>query len=166
VNAPRRISVAAALSTLLCGAVHATGVGDTVPDFSRRDLAGRVLHLSDYRGKLVLLNFWASWCGPCLQEMPKFSAWQQHYGAQGLQVIGVSMDDDAAPVNQLLARHPVSYPIIIGDARLGETFGGVLGLPESYLIDPQGRIIARFQGEPSLAKLEAQIRAQLSRLDH
>lgn len=162
-NAPLRLPAAAALSTLLCGMVHAASVGDVAPDFSRRDLAGHVLHLGDYRGKLVLLNFWASWCSPCLQEMPAFSAWQQHYGAQGLQVIGVSMDDEAAPVRRLLTGHPVSYPIIMGDARLGEAFGGVLGLPQSYLIDSQGRIIARFQGEASLASMEAQIKAQLSR---
>lgn len=139
-------------------------VGDTAPDFTRLDFVGHTFHLAAYRGKLVLLNFWASWCSPCLQEMPRFSAWQQQYGAQGLQVIGVSMDDGAAPAKALLARRPVSYPIILGDAKLGEAFGGILGLPLTYLIDPQGRIISRYQGESDLDALEAQIKTGLAHL--
>ncbi len=159
---PARPAALAAL-LLLCGAATAMNVGDAAPDFSRPDLAGRPLQLADYRGKLVLLNFWASWCAPCLEEMPRFSRWQRQYGARGLQVIGVSMDDDAAAVRQHLARHPVAYPAIIGDAKLGAAFGGVMGLPLTYLIDRQGRIAARYQGENDLAAIEAQIRALLAR---
>ena len=160
---PPRPAALAALSLLLCGAATAMNVGDAAPDFSRPDLAGRPLQLADYRGKLVLLNFWASWCAPCLEEMPRFSHWQRQYGARGLQVIGVSMDDDAAAVRQHLARHPVAYPAIIGDAKLGAAFGGVMGLPLTYLIDRQGRIAARYQGESDLAAMEAQIKALLER---
>ncbi len=158
-----RPAALAALSLLLCGAATAMNVGDAAPDFSRPDLAGRPLQLADYRGKLVLLNFWASWCAPCLEEMPRFSHWQRQYGARGLQVIGVSMDDDAAAVRRHLARHPVAYPAIIGDAKLGAAFGGVMGLPLTYLIDHQGRIAARYQGESDLAAMEAQIKALLER---
>ena len=160
---PPRPAALAALLLLLCGAATAMNVGDAAPDFSRPDLAGRPLQLADYRGKVVLLNFWASWCAPCLEEMPRFSHWQRQYGARGLQVIGVSMDDDAAAVRQHLARHPVAYPAIIGDAKLGAAFGGVMGLPLTYLIDRQGRIAARYQGESDLAAMEAQIKALLER---
>jgi thiol-disulfide isomerase/thioredoxin len=132
------------------------------PDFSRNNLAGTPVHLIDYRGKLVLLNFWASWCGPCREEMPRFSQWQRTYGAKGLQVIGVAMDDDAGSARQFLRQYPVSYPIIVGDAKLGESFGGILGLPTSYLIDARGRIVARYRGEISLEKMELQIQTLLS----
>ena len=133
------------------------------PDFTRSDLAGRQVHLADYRGKLVLLNFWATWCAPCRKEMPLFSEWQRDYRAQGLQIIGISMDDDIASVKQLLAQRPVRYPIVMGDARLGERFGGVLGLPLSFLIDAQGRIVARYQGEGDLADMEAKLKQLLPR---
>ena len=151
----------AAILMLLCGATTAVKVGDVAPDFARADLAGRQVHLADYRGKLVLLNFWATWCAPCRKEMPLFSKWQRDYGARGLQIVGVSMDDDITSVKQLLVQRPVQYLIVMGDAKLGEQFGGVLGLPLSFLIDAQGRIVARYQGESDLAVMEAKLKELL-----
>ena len=112
--------------------------GQPAPDFTRTDLSGSTLSLGRYRGKIVLLNFWATWCAPCLAEIPKFSLWQQTYGPEGLQVLGVSMDDDSAPVKRTLRKYGIVYPVVMGDAPLGELYGGVLGLPQSYLIDASG----------------------------
>jgi thiol-disulfide isomerase/thioredoxin len=139
----------------------ATDIGDSAPSFSRANLAGKQVKLTEYRGKLVLLNFWATWCGPCRKEMPLFSKWQQDYGAKGLQIIGLSMDDEAATVKEFLTQRPVTYPILMGDAKLGEEFGGVLGLPLSFLIDAQGRVVAKYQGEADLSKMEAKIKELL-----
>jgi cytochrome c biogenesis protein CcmG, thiol:disulfide interchange protein DsbE len=161
-----RGAVFTACFALLNGPSFATNPIETAPDFSRNDLAGHLVHLVDYRGKVVLLNFWASWCGPCREEMPGFSQWQHEYGAKGLQVIGVAMDDDAESAQKFLKQYPVSYPIVMGDAKLGESFGGVLGLPTSYLIDVRGRIVARYQGESNLKEMKAQIQALLSHMTH
>ncbi|HTE39801.1 MAG TPA: TlpA disulfide reductase family protein [Steroidobacteraceae bacterium] len=156
-----RILIAALLS-LLCGVSSAMKVGDVAPDFTRADLQGKQVRLADQRGKVVLLNFWATWCAPCREEMPVFSKWQKDLQAKGLKVIGVSMDDDATEVKRFLTQYPVSYPIVMGDAKFAEQFGGVLGLPLSYLIDAQGLVIARFQGEADLPKMEARVKELLS----
>jgi thiol-disulfide isomerase/thioredoxin len=158
----RRRWIAACLACLLPGAAAwALGPGDVAPDFAISDLGGKPLRLAEFRGKVVLVNFWASWCGPCLEEMPRLSDWQRKYGAAGLQVIGISMDDDAAPVVRLLAKHPVEYPIGLGDAPLGARYGGILGLPQSFLIDRQGVVLARYKSDVDLSKLELAITSKL-----
>ncbi len=132
------------------------------PDFTRQDLHGRALHLKAFRGKVVLLNFWATWCAPCQVEMPVFSAWQRQFGPQGFAIVGISMDDDSAAARQLVERLKLDYPIAMGDARLGLRYGGVLGLPLSFLIDRNGVVRARFQGETDLKAMESQLRALLA----
>lgn len=158
------LALAALSSSIPQRASRATDLTSSMaPDFNRVDLAGDPLRLSGYRGKLVLLNFWATWCGPCLTEIPRFVQWQAAYGSAGLQIVGVSMDDNAAPVRRAYEKYHLNYPVVMGDAQLGQTFGGVLGLPLSYLIDPEGRIVGRYQGEPKLAALESRIKALLPR---
>jgi peroxiredoxin len=133
-------------------------VGKKAPAFARTDLNGARLDLKSYRGKLILLNFWATWCAPCQIEMPVFAAWQRQYGPQGLQVIGISMDDSPAPVRRLVQKLQLNYPIAMGDAPLGERYGGVLGLPLTYLIDSNGVVRAQFQGETDPKTIEKQLK--------
>lgn len=154
----------AALSIASTPSFAGDGTLRVAPDFTRTDLTGKALSLKSYRGKLVLLNFWATWCGPCLTEIPTFATWQNTYGAAGLQIVGVSMDDDSAPVKRAYEKYHLNYPVAMGDARLGESFGGVLGLPLSYLIDADGRIVDRYQGELDLPQLESKIKSFLTRL--
>jgi thiol-disulfide isomerase/thioredoxin len=137
-------------------------VNSQAPEFARMDLNGKRLDLRGFRGKVVLLNFWATWCAPCQVEMPVFAAWQRQYGPQGLQVVGISMDDSPAPVRGLVARLKLNYPVAMGDAALGERYGGVLGLPLTYLIDRDGKVRARFQGETDLKTIEKQLKLLLS----
>lgn len=136
-------------------------VNKRAPEIARTDLKGAHVDLRSLRGKVVLLNFWATWCAPCQLEIPEFSKWQQQYGAQGFQVVGISMDDEAAPVRKLLAKLKPTYPVAMGDAKLGEQYGGVMGLPLSYLIDRNGVVRARFQGETDLKTIEKQLNAML-----
>jgi len=137
-------------------------VNKKAPTFARRDLSGKSVHLRSFRGKVVLLNFWATWCAPCQLEMPVFSRWQQQYGPQGLQVVGISMDDEAPPVRKLVKELKLDYPVVMGDARLGERYGGVLGLPLTYLIDRNGVVRAQFQGETEMGTLEKQLKLILA----
>ena len=132
------------------------------PEFLRRDLSGRTVDLARLRGKVVLLNFWATWCAPCETEMPVFSRWQREYGTRGLQVIGISMDDNETPVKRLVARLKPEYPIAMGDAKLGQRYGGVLGLPLTYLIDRMGVVRARFQGSADLKAMENRMKEMLA----
>src|SRR6476659_2967990 len=94
------------------------------PDFTLQSLDDKTVHLSDFRGKAVLLNFWATWCQPCKIEMPWFEELQKQYGPQGLQIIGVAMDDASREDIAKFAKDVgVSYPILIGKEALGDTYG-------------------------------------------
>jgi cytochrome c biogenesis protein CcmG, thiol:disulfide interchange protein DsbE len=128
------------------------------PDFSLTDLSGRHLRLSDYRGKVVVLDFWATWCDPCKQEIPHFIALQDKYGSQGLQVLGVSMDDDEPPVRQFQQQFKMNYPVALGNPKLADQYGGILGLPITFVIDRNGQLTARHVGatEPSVIEAEVQ----------
>lgn len=132
------------------------------PAFVLQDLRGQPLSLVRLRGKVVLLNFWASWCGPCLTEMPEFMQWQRQFAAQGLQVVGISMDDDSAAARKMADKLKVDYPIAMGDVRLGQRYGGVLGLPLSFLVDRKGEVRAVYQGISNLPAIEKQVRALLA----
>jgi cytochrome c biogenesis protein CcmG/thiol:disulfide interchange protein DsbE len=132
-------------------------VGDSAPEFSRTDIGHRKIDLKAYRGKVVLLNFWATWCAPCQAEIPTFVAWQKMYGPRGLQVIGVSMDDDPTLVRSLYGKLKLNYPIVMGDERLGELYGGILGLPMTFLIDRHGNVRAKYQGDATMKVIQLQM---------
>lgn len=153
---------------LVPAALHAAPAPDALlhkpaPAFVRQDLAGKPVDLKAYRGKVVLLNFWATWCGPCQLEMPRFTSWQKQYGSRGLQILGVSMDDEPGVVRKNVSKLQVNYPVVMGDERLGNQYGGILGLPVTFLIDRNGQVIARFAGEADLNAMEDQIKRLLDR---
>jgi cytochrome c biogenesis protein CcmG/thiol:disulfide interchange protein DsbE len=163
---------ALALAFLISASAYAIGqpgkpagnslLNKSAPEITRKDLSGSALALRNYRGKVVLLNFWATWCAPCQLEMPIFAKWQNQYGPAGLQIIGISMDDDSQPARKLVSKLKLNYPVAMGDVRLGERYGGVLGLPLTYLIDRRGVVRARFQGETELKTIERRMKLMLS----
>ncbi len=110
------------------------------PGFTLTDSNGNKVQLADYRGKAVLLNFWATWCGPCQVEIPWFKEFEQQYKSKGFAVLGVSMDEDGwAAVKPYIAEHKLNYPILLGDDSVSQLYGGLDALPTTFMIDRDGK---------------------------
>ena len=143
------------------GSRPASLIHSVAADFSLRDLNNQPLDLAGYRGKVVLLDFWATWCTPCRGEIPHFVELQDKYRAQGLQVIGISMDDDAKPVREFYQQYKMNYPVALGSEKVAESYGGVLGLPVTFLIGRDGRVAVKHLGEVTMPVLEEEIKTLL-----
>jgi peroxiredoxin len=142
-------------------------VGDVrglpVPDFDLATLDGQRVKLSDYRGKTVLLNFWATWCQPCKIEMPWFVELQNQYGKDGLVVLGVAMDDsEASKIAQFSHEMGVNYPVLLGTDQVSDDFGNVQFLPTTFYIDRNGVIVQKVAGLLSRKDIEDDVRKALS----
>jgi peroxiredoxin len=150
-----RIQVAAVSSALLlflAGCSHprelkSEAQRQKAPNFTLKDADGNPVHLTDYRGKVVLVNFWATWCGPCEVEIPWFVEFEQKYRDQGFAVLGLSMDDDGwKAVRPYIASHKINYRVMIASEVVSQQFGDIDSLPTSFVLDRQGRIATNHVG--------------------
>jgi thiol-disulfide isomerase/thioredoxin len=130
------------------------------PDFELQTLDGKTAHLRDYRGKAVLLNFWATYCVPCKEEMPWLIEFQKKYGPKGLVVLGIAMDDPPAPVRNFVQKMGVNYPILLGNQKLADEYW-VKGLPACIFIDRNGKITDQVPGAATRGFLENEIQLAL-----
>lgn len=130
------------------------------PDFELKTLEGKVVHLRDYRGKAVLLNFWATYCVPCKEEMPWLVAFQKQYGPKGLVILGIAMDPSIDPIRKFAQKMEVNYPVLVGNQRTADQYY-VKGLPASIFIDRNGRITDQVPGGASRSFLENEIQLAL-----
>jgi cytochrome c biogenesis protein CcmG/thiol:disulfide interchange protein DsbE len=128
------------------------------PEFALKDADGKTVRLSDYKGKVVLLDFFATWCGPCKIEIPWFMQFERRHRDRGFSVLGVSMDDEGwEVVKPFLARLGVNYRVVIGDDATAQAYGGVEALPTTFLIDRDGRVAAKHVGVTSRSDFEDDI---------
>ena len=130
------------------------------PDFELKTLDGRTVKLSGFRGKAVILNFWATYCGPCRVEMPWLMHLYKQYQSQGLEIIGVSMDDDGErqQVADFVRKLGINYTILLGNHTVGDAYGGARLLPQTFFIDRDGHIVASAIGMKSKSEFETAIR--------
>ena len=137
-------------------------VGQPAPDFTLDDSAGSPVKLSAYKGKVVLLDFWATWCEGCKVEIPWYVEFQNKYRSDGLTAIGVSMDDDGwKSVKPFLEEHKLNYPVVIGNQDLANRYGGLPSLPMTLLIDRNGKIAESHAGMVDKDAFENKIKALL-----
>lgn len=146
------------------GFTSASGKGRLAPDFVLPSLDGKSVQFSDFRGKVVLLNFWATWCVPCKVEMPWFVELQKRYGTAGLQVVGIAMDDASqADLRKFTNDLGVNYPILIGNDKVGDAYGGVQFLPFTLYIDREGRVVDKVFGLKTKNEVENEIKKAFER---
>jgi thiol-disulfide isomerase/thioredoxin len=159
----------AALAAVFKPADEGPAIGGPAPDFKLKALAvasakpdPEVIQLSQLKGKAVIVNFWATWCGPCKIEMPWLVDLQKKYGPQGLQIVGVAMDDsDEKTISEFAQKMGVNYPIAKGSEKIAEAWGGLDGLPYNFFVDRNGKVVASMKGLDSESVIVANIEKAL-----
>ena len=132
------------------------------PEWQLKDLDGNPVKLSDFKGKVVILNFWATWCPPCRREIPTFVSLQKQYADKGLVIIGVSLDEKGPDVvKPFVAKMGINYPVVMGDPKIAADYGGIAVVPTTFLIDRNGKVAAEHEGDADRATLEGEIKPLL-----
>jgi thiol-disulfide isomerase/thioredoxin len=132
--------------------------GKAAPAFTLVDLNGKKVSLKDYKGRPVLVNFWATWCAPCKLEMPWFEEFRKKYGPQGFEILGIAEDDAGKDeIAKAVKRINVSYPILLTDSKVSTAYGGIDYLPESFYVDRNGVVETQTSGLGSKDEIEANI---------
>ena len=147
--------------------VEAQGCSPDAPaanlDFTLKDMNGAEVKLADLKGQVVLLNFWATWCGPCRLEIPWFVEFQEKYKDQGFRVVGISVDDPPEALPPFAKRFKVNYPLVVGVDRedVQKAYGPIFGVPITFIIGRDGRICMKHVGQVGKEQFESEIKALL-----
>ena len=133
---------------------RASSTVSSLPDFSLKTLNGETVNSQDYDQKVLVVNFWATWCPPCVQEIPHLNDLYSDFRSRGVEILGISMDTgDADIVRRFIRRHGMKYSVVLADSEVGDAFGGVYALPATFIVDQQGEIVKRYDGfRPSYVK--------------
>jgi cytochrome c biogenesis protein CcmG/thiol:disulfide interchange protein DsbE len=134
----------------------------TAPDFELKDVEGKVFHLSDAKGTVRLVDFWATWCAPCREEIPMFKDLHALYGPKGFTLVGIAMDDEGLDkVKPYVDELKIPYLTLIGNQDVAKSFGGIVGFPSKFLVDRDGRVVDSWVGAVPREVLENRIRSLL-----
>jgi len=141
-----------------------TGPGaKSAPSFTLQDLNGKTVSLSDFKGKVVVLDFWATWCPPCVKEIPHFIELHEQYKDKGFAIVGISVDRGGiSVVKSFVQKYRVNYPILMTDGQVDKAYGGIPSIPTTFVIDSAGNIRQKYVGYREKAVFEADIKALLA----
>lgn len=149
------------LATVALTAVVAQGQGKA-PNFNLEAADGSVVELSRLKGKVVVVNFWATWCGPCRSEIPGFLEVYKQYKSKGLEIVGVSLDrggwDEVKP---FVKKYKINYPVVVGDNDIVEAYGGIEAIPTTFFVDKKGNVVKRHLGYLDKSAFEKLIKGLL-----
>jgi len=149
---------------IVCGSALAVGIGEPAPAFSLPNAAGDAVSLSSLRGRVVYVDFWASWCAPCRYSFPWMNEMQQRYGERGLSIVAINVDRRHDDAERFLAVHPARFTVLYDDQGVAPEAYAVKGMPSSYLLDAQGHVVAVDLGfkDDRKSAIEDRIRALLA----
>ena len=136
--------------------------GDAAPAWELKDTNGNPVKLSDFKGKVVILDFWATWCPPCRAEIPHFIGLQEKYGKQGLVIVGISVDEGGPEVvSSFVKANKVNYPIVLGNLDVAQQYDATNGIPTTFVIDRKGNIVSKHLGYTEPDVFEGEIKSAL-----
>lgn len=134
---------------ILAGCATPAKPASDVPQFSLSSLEGKTVAMKDLSNKVVIVDFWATWCGPCREEIPHLNELYSELKGKGLEIVGISMDTDGTDgVKDFAREFRIQYPIVMGDEKVAESFGGIIGLPTTFVIDRKGKVAKKYIGLP------------------
>jgi cytochrome c biogenesis protein CcmG/thiol:disulfide interchange protein DsbE len=161
----RRTILTAVLAVALAGCSvsdSGQGLSGGAPDFTLPAVDGSMVSMSDYSGKVVLVDFWATWCPPCQEMIPVLSKLHKDYSGKGLVILGVSLDKDGLGVlGSFVHDNMIPYKVVMGDNRISNAFGGVSSIPTLYMVNREGRLVRKLTGYHSYRQLEEQVKRYL-----